>query len=315
MDNPLPEVIAKQYPFSPKTLDLSAGRMSYVDEGQGEAILMLHGNPTWSFFYRNLIKGLSKRYRCIAPDHIGMGLSEKPQTGFSYQLADHIENVVKLVEHLQLERFHLIMHDWGGAIGMGLAQRFPEKVGHLVLMNTAAYLSKDLPWRINLCRMPFIGELYVRGLNGFAGPATWMATAKPLGEDVKAGYLYPYADWKSRIGVARFVQDIPMNAKHPSYATMQSIEQGLPTLQDKAALLLWGIKDFCFHPGFLREWQKRLPKAKTVELTDSGHYLLEDRRETCIMSIETFLTEDNEASQEPVKRPKPPKPKAPKASE
>ncbi len=309
MATELPEVISKLYPFTPKTLEVVGGRMSYVDEGQGEAVLMLHGNPTWSFFYRNLINGLKHRYRCIAPDHIGMGLSDKPGQGFDYRLASHIDNVARLVKEIGLERFHLVVHDWGGAIGMGLAERFPERVGKLVVMNTAAFRATRIPGRIALCRTPLLGELYVRGLNGFAGPATWMATNRPLDLAAKAGYLYPYRDWASRIATHRFVKDIPMKPSHPSYDTLKGIEEGLEALQSKAMLLLWGMKDFCFDVTFLREWQKRFPAAKTVELHDAGHYLLEDRRDTCLINIENFL---DDPEQETVPKKKPAKPKPPK---
>jgi len=289
MNTILPAPVRHLYPFTLRQLPLAAGNLSYVDEGEGEAVLMLHGNPTWSFFYRNLIQGLSRRYRCIAPDHLGMGLSSKPQTGFGYRLAEHIENLVRLVEALQLKKYHLIVHDWGGPIGMGLASRFPRQVGKIVVMNTAAFRSRRIPLRIALCRTPLLGACFVRGLNGFAGPATWMATAKGLSREVKAGYLYPYRDWRSRIATHRFAMDIPMKPGHPSYVTLVEIEQGLHRFQDKPILLLWGMRDFCFNESFLRTWQARFPGAACHELPQAGHYLLEDAPVQTLEAIKRFL--------------------------
>ena len=132
------------YPFKSHSLDLDSYRYHYLDEGQGETLLMLHGNPTWSFYYRNLILDLKKTYRCVVPDHMGMGKSDKPQN-YPYTLSQHIDNLVALVSELSLKDITLVVHDWGGAIGMGFAVRYPEKVKRLILFNTAAFLSKKIP--------------------------------------------------------------------------------------------------------------------------------------------------------------------------
>ena len=153
-----------QYPFKTKKFDIDGNRLSYVDEGEGKVIVMLHGNPTWSFFYRNLIKLLRKRYRVIAPDHMGCGLSDKPQD-YPYRMADHVSNIEKLLDHLQIEKHSLVLHDWGGAIGMGYAANHPERIEALVIMNSGAFRSKRIPWRIAVCRLKFLGPLLVRGLN------------------------------------------------------------------------------------------------------------------------------------------------------
>lgn len=287
----LPEHLKRLYPFSSNWIDTPGGKQHYLDEGQGEVVVMLHGNPTWSFFYRTVIQKLSPNFRCIVPDHIGMGLSDKPQKGFSYQLKDHIENVVRLIEHLKIERFNLIVHDWGGAIGMGLAERFPDRIGKLVVMNTAAFRSQNIPKRIAICKLPLIGEFIVRAFNGFAWPATWMASEQKLSLQVKAGYLFPYSNWKTRIATHRFVKDIPLSSTHPSYETLLKIEEGLSQFQNNPMLLLWGMKDFCFDETFLREWQKRFPKAKTVELANADHYLLEDAPEETCREIQRFFVD------------------------
>jgi haloalkane dehalogenase len=286
----LPAAIRAIYPFAPHGLETSAGRLHYVDEGPRDAdtaVICVHGNPTWSFLYRDVVKSLSDKYRVIAPDHLGCGRSDKPQN-FAYRLSDHIENLAKLVTTLPQKKLHFIVHDWGGAIGSAVAEQFSDKVGKLVVMNTAAF-SGPCPLRIQLCRMPLLGPLLVRGLNGFAGPAAWMAVTQPLPPAVKAGFLWPYRSWSDRVAVLRFVQDIPLSPSHPSAATLAAITAGLEKLRDKPMLLAWGMRDFCFTPFYLAEWRRRFPSAQVYEFPESGHYLLEDSGSELIPEIGKFL--------------------------
>jgi haloalkane dehalogenase len=266
--------------------------MSYVDEGprSDEAVVLLHGNPTWSYYYRDLIRELAAAgMRCVAPDHIGMGLSDKPQD-YPYRLATHIENLAGLIEKLGLRRVHLVMHDWGGAIGFGWAVRQPEKVGRLVILNTAAFPSPNLPLRIRLCRTPVLGEALVRGLNGFAWAATWMAMhRRSLTDEVKRGYLFPYDSWKNRIGVARFVADIPMNARHPSRKTLEEMTGRLTAFRDRKVMIIWGGADFCFTKRFYNRWLEIFPQSQARYLGDAGHYVLEDAGEEIRPMIKAFL--------------------------
>src|SRR4051812_36910934 len=174
---PIPTALAAEYPFTPHAFVTPCGaRLSYVDEGprRDEAVLMLHGNPTWSYYFRHLVRALGPTMRCVAPDHIGMGASEKP-SDYDYSLATRIADIEALVTHLGLRRIHLVVHDWGGAIGFGFAARHPEKIGRLVILNTGAFAMDRIPARIALCKFPGLGPLLVRGANGFAWPATWMA--------------------------------------------------------------------------------------------------------------------------------------------
>lgn len=284
----LPDSIRALYPFQSHWLKTPVGNMHYVDEGSGEAVIMLHGNPTWSFFYRDLIKDLSATHRCIAPDHIGCGLSDKPQK-WSYRLQDHIDHVLALIEKLGLESFSLVVHDWGGAIGMGVAEALPERVKRIVVMNTAAFRSQRIPLRIAACKVFVIGEWLVRGFNAFAWPATWMAASKPLPKDVKAGYLFPYDNWANRIATHRFVADIPLRPSHPSYATLVRIEAGLAQFKDRPMLILWGQKDFCFNDLFLHEWRERFPEARTKLFPEANHYVLEDAGQDARRAIFDFL--------------------------
>ncbi len=267
--------------------------MSYVDEGPraDEAVLLLHGNPTWSFMYRDLIHELTAAgRRCVAPDHIGMGLSDKPRD-YSYRLATHVDNVASLVDRLGLRRVHLVAHDWGGAIGCGWAARQPDRVGRIVLMNTAAFPAPRIPFRIKVCRTPGVGAWLIRGLNAFARAATTMTMhRRDLAADVRRGYLFPYDSWQNRVGVARFVGDIPMRRAHPSRAPLEQIAAALPRFRDRPVLLAWGGADFCFNRWFYNRWLEVFPQAEAHFLPDAGHYVLEDAAEECRELIGGFLT-------------------------
>ena len=287
----LPGWLSALYPFAPRRFRTPGGAtMSYLDEGPrtDEAVLMVHGNPTWSFYYRDVVKTLAPEVRCVVPDHVGMGLSDKPE-GYDYRLETRIADVEALVDSLGLKRIHLIVHDWGGAIGFGFAVRHPEKIGRIVILNTAAFFSPHLPRRIALCRAGFLGKWLVRGLNGFAGPATWMSTVRPLAAEVKRGYLFPYDSWAHRVAVHRFVQDIPMRASHPTRVVLDGIEAGLSLLAERKKTILWGGRDFCFNDHFLAHWTRVCPEAEVHRYDDAGHYVLEDAGEDIRRRIQTAL--------------------------
>lgn len=285
----LPDWIRNQYPFDSQYLKHPNGASQhYIDEGEGKPVLMLHGNPTWSFFYREVIKRLRGRHRCVVPDHLGCGLSDKPQD-WGYRLQGHIDNVARLVDHLKLDRFDLIVHDWGGAIGMGLATSIPERIRRIVILNTAAFRSSRIPFRISMCRAPLIGEWLVRRLNGFAWPATFMTTHHPMENRVKRAYLWPYRNWNDRIAIARFVQDIPLKPSDPSYPTLCSIEEKLSLLGEKPVSIHWGGLDWCFDRGYFEEWKRRFPAAENTLYPKTGHYLLEDSGSAIIPEIQKFL--------------------------
>jgi len=265
-------------------------RYSYLDEGQGPVLLFVHGNPTWSFAWRNLIKGLRERYRCVAVDHIGMGLSDKPQTE-TYRIRQHISNLSHLIETLDLRDVTLIGHDWGGCIGMGAAARHPERMARFVMMNTGAFRSNLIPWRIAACRIPVLGPLAVRGLNLFARAALTMAVCDHarMTPRIQQGYLFPYDSWKNRIAVQRFVEEIPLHPAHPSYQTLIDVENGLSQFQQHPFLFFWGERDWCFTTSFLDEWQRRFPQAETVRYADAGHYVFEDAGERMLPRLYEFL--------------------------
>jgi cis-3-alkyl-4-acyloxetan-2-one decarboxylase len=278
--------LEKSYPFRSHFLQLEKNGLHYVDEGQGRPMLMLHGNPTWSFYYRNLIRTFSTHFRTVVPDHMGCGLSDKPQD-YEYTLENHIQNTYKLIKFLGLEKIVLIVHDWGGAIGLGLVTRYPELFDKIIILNTAAFPDIHIPKRINLLRQKGVGEFLTRRFNLFAWPATFMTTERPLPSAIKKGYLLPYDSWNNRIAVSRFVQDIPMEKDHPTYSTLKSIEEKLKNLPQKK-LILWGGKDFCFNKHFFERWVKIYPDAEAHWYAKAGHYILEDALEDVSKRIWEF---------------------------
>ncbi|WP_419175224.1 alpha/beta fold hydrolase [Desulfosediminicola sp.] len=284
-----------EYNFTSHFANILGNTLHYIDEGQGPVIVMVHGNPTWSYYYRNLISLLSRNYRVIAVDNIGCGLSDKPQD-YDYKLSQHIDNLHTLLNEIDVSSYSLIVHDWGGAIGMGLATRYPERLEKIVVLNTAAFLSTRIPFRISLCKLPVIGPIIVRGFNGFARPATFMAVSKPLAAGIAAAYLAPYNNWNNRVAVSAFVQDIPLSDKHPSYRTLQEIDNNLSTIRDAGIpmLILWGGKDFCFDKVFYDEWLKRFPDAERHYFEDGGHYILEDKLDEIKPILSRFFTKHEE---------------------
>lgn len=281
------------YPFESHWLDLEGVRYHYLDEGPADAppVLMLHGNPTWSFYYRTLIPALSQRYRVIVPDHVGCGLSDKPQH-YPYVLSQHIENLERLIARLELTGMTLVMHDWGGVIGMGYATRYPGNVDRFVVFNTAAFYLPTLPLRIKICRIPLVGELAIQGLNGFARLALRWATSQPeqLSPQIRAGYLAPYHNWRNRVALLRFVQDIPLEKCHRSRGTLAEIEAGLALLTHHPMLIIWGDDDFCFTTrDFLPEWQKRFPHAIVHVVENAGHYVVEDAHQRILPWLQDFI--------------------------
>ncbi|TDJ07890.1 MAG: alpha/beta fold hydrolase [Deltaproteobacteria bacterium] len=278
----------KGYPFKSNFFNTRDGhKLHFVDEGVGKPMLMIHGNPTWSFYYRNFIKEFSKSNRAIALDNIGCGLSDKPQD-YDYCLKNHIDNLCQLVEKMDLFDITLVVHDWGGPIGLGMAVRYPERIKKIVILNTAAFNSKDIPIRIALCKTPIIGDILIRAFNGFAYPATIMAVKKKMAPEIRKGYLLPYKDYKTRVAVNSFVKDIPLTPRHKTYPVMNEIEQGLKKLTCPK-LILWGEKDFCFNMKFFNRFREIFPKAKYVTYPNAGHYVIEDARDETISEIKEFL--------------------------
>jgi len=219
---------------------------------------------------------------------MGCGFSDKPQD-YPYTLKTHIDNLESLLSELDIKRFSLVVHDWGGAIGMGMAVRNPERLESAVILNTAAFRSSKIPLRISVCRLPVLGALLVRGFNGFAKGALTMAVARKMAPEVARGYLEPYDSWANRIAILRFVQDIPLTPQDGSWQTLVEIENGLKQLKNIPMMLLWGGRDFCFTSHFFEEWRKRFPGAEYHFYPEAGHYVLEDSFAAIAPRITSFF--------------------------
>lgn len=292
---PRDEAWGAEYPFTSRWFRLPSARadrvhLHYIDEGPRDApvIVFLHGNPTWSFYWRKLVVALRGRYRCIAIDHLGCGLSDRPQQ-WSYTLERRIADAQALLEELRVTRFSLVVHDWGGAIGMGLATRMPDSVEKIVVTNTAAFRSRDIPPSIACLRIPVFGRVAVLGFNAFAQAATVRAVERRLSPAARAGLLAPYSNAHDRLCTLTFVEDIPMAPSHVSWATLTGIEERLALLKKKPMMILWGDRDFCFTPKFRARWQELFPGAEVHAFADVGHYVNEDAPERVVPLVERFF--------------------------
>jgi cis-3-alkyl-4-acyloxetan-2-one decarboxylase len=283
------------YPFTSHFMKINGLNYHFIDQGSGDPVVMLHGNPTWSFYFRELIKGLSPKFRAIVPDQIGCGLSDKPGIDrYDYRLKSRVDDVENLLDHLGIKQnITLVVHDWGGMIGMAYAVNHPERIRRLVVMNTAAFLlpeGKSLPIRLRLIRniKPF-AALAVLGFNMFAAGALFMASYKGLPGDVKSGLIAPYNKWNNRIATLKFVQDIPVREKDPSYSLAKYVDDNLHRLKHIPMLILWGEHDFVFDMDYLFEWRRRFPEAKVKTFKDAGHYVLEDAADRIVPMVKNFL--------------------------
>lgn len=287
----LPPDVRALYPFEGRYVRLACGhRMHYLDEGAGPPLLMLHGNPTWSFYYRNLVLGLRDHYRCVVPDHIGCGLSDKPQH-WSYSIPAHTDNLCELVTHLDLRDVTLVVHDWGGPIGYLAALRFPERFRRFVVFNTAVFLL-PLPKLLTALRIPLYGPLLIRGFNGLlkAGLRRGIANPARLTRGVRAGYLFPYDSWAHRVAILRFVQEIPLERGHPNRRLMDDLDRQLHVLKERPHLVIWGLQDPVFHAAFLAGWRQRVPSAEVHAFEDASHWVVDEAPERILALMRDFLS-------------------------
>ena len=285
------------YPFTPKTFLQPHGvAQSYLDEGDpgDDPVVMLHGNPSWSYYWRHLVLGLRDGYRCIVPDHVGMGLSDKPDDlAYSYTLRHRIQDLDRLLASLDLgDNITLVVHDWGGMIGFGWALKHAKRVKRLVITNTAAFpmpAEKTLPWQLRLGRDYKLGEWLIRGVNAFAAGAARDGVVRPLAPDVKQALVAPYDSWDARIATSRFVQDIPLKHGDRAWDLVEDTGRHLADFANRPAFIGWGLQDFVFDVHFLKAFEKALPRAEKQIYRDAGHYVLEDKHEVLVPRIRDFL--------------------------
>lgn len=270
--------------------------MHYLEGGRdnSETVVMIHGNPSWSFYYRHLFTVLSEHYHCIVPDHIGMGLSDKPIKGdYEFSLKQRVDDLEVLLSYIGVDKnITLIVHDWGGMIGLAYATRFPDKIKRIVISNTSGFhlpKGRQVPWQLKLCRTPIIGALLIQGLNAFCrGAVIQCVTRQKMSNDIKRSYLAPYDSWANRLSVLRFVEDIPLDESHQTFSNVDEVDKNLKQFSSLPLLICWGLNDFVFDQFYLDEWKQRFPHAEYHEF-DAGHYLLEDAGDEVIPIIKTFL--------------------------
>jgi haloalkane dehalogenase len=290
------------YPFDPQRFAVRPGiTMSFLDEGprDGEVVVMLHGNPSWSYYWRHLVLGLRDRYRCIVPDHVGMGLSDKPDDAadasprYDYTLQSRIDDLDALLKHLVIDGpVTLAVHDWGGMIGFGWALSHVAQVKRMVILNTAAFplpAAKAMPWRLSLGRDSKFGGWLIRRFNLFARGAAWMGTKRGLPADVRDAYSSVYDGWGNAIATLRFMQDIPLREGDAAWPLVAESGRRLHEFADRPAFLGWGLRDFVFDRHFLEGFTAVLPDAQVQAFDDAGHYVLEDKHEVLVPAIRGFL--------------------------
>ena len=276
------------YPFDAHFLELDAGRMHYLDEGQGPSVLLVHGTPTWSFLYRHIVAALRPNFRCIVPDHIGFGLSDKP-SDWTYRPADHARNLRMLIEHLNLQDFTLVVHDLGGPIGLSYAIERPDKVKRLVLFNTFMWSIRDDASKrrpLQLFSTPLGRLLYTR--MNFSPrvilPAAWgdKATLMP---EVHQHYTAVHQRPDERHGMWGFAREMLGSSDW-----FDGLWARRERIKDLPTLMLWGMKDPAFTPSDLARWQALFTNAKTQTFPNVGHFVPDEAGSAAAQAILAFLT-------------------------
>jgi haloalkane dehalogenase len=288
--------LEERYPFEARFVQTPHGRMHYVEAGQGSPVLCLHGNPTWSFLYRRFLSGLSDAARVIAPDLIGFGLSEKLARAEDYSIDGHIDDVTALVEALDLRDLTLVLQDWGGPIGLGVALHAPERVRALVIMNTIGFVPDGAngepgpPLALRLLRLPGLGEQLVQGLGILhrVYVPRGMPRVEERGALARDAYLAVQASWQERAGTLAFPRLIPTRRGDPVVPLLDAEDRFLARFRGPV-LLVWGLRDPVFGPRILEAWRRRFPDAPVLELPEAGHFLQEDAPEAIVARVRRFL--------------------------
>ncbi len=288
----------EEYPFQGRRYVRPDGlSLHYLDEGAGPPVIMVHGNPSWSFLYRRLVAALAPDHRCLVPDHMGMGRSSRPDAAqYGFRLADRVADLAALAERWNLDRpAHLIVHDWGGPIGLGWAVAHPEKVASVLVLNSGTRVPPGyrLPLRLALFKLGRpLGDFLARQHNWFVEGTADFGTVRKMPPAARRGFLAPYLKPEDRLAVARFVEDIPLAPDHPSYAVLADIDRRLDgLLAERPLALAWGLRDFVFNRKVLEDWRRRFPRAPVLALPGAGHYLLEDEPGRLAAWARRFITD------------------------
>jgi haloalkane dehalogenase len=275
------------FPFEPRYADQNGLRMHYVAEGEGDPVLCLHGEPTWSYLYRRMIPGLRRAARVVAPDYFGFGRSDKPTDRDWYSFDRHYGSVLRLVETLGLDRLTVVVQDWGGPIGMRLAVEQPQRVARLVILNTGVgggRAPNDVWLRF---------REVVRAAAGDFQPGRLIRTAcvRGLSDEAVAGYDAPFPTPESKTGPLMFPEQVPTEPEHPNTAPLLSIRDAL-TSWEKPTLVLFGDSDPIFPPVVAERIAELIPGALAAEtIANAGHFVQEDAGEEVAARIVRFLEE------------------------
>lgn len=288
--------LKRLFPYESRFINIAGYQMHYIDEGTGPVVLCLHGNPTWSFYFRHLIEELRHHFRVVAPDQIGMGLSDHP-TDAHFRAVNRIDHLEEFVTKLGLTRYSMVMHDWGGSIGTGLGIRNVAAVERLVYLNTTLTETESLPLLIKASASPFIGKWLTQYTRRFLKFTTNLGVVHKLPRAVKKCYYYPYRTVARRTAIWDFVADIPFDSTHPSYGDMLKLARDIPLLSEVPVKIVWGLRDPCFHREMLTKVSHHLPQADILEIPDASHLVLEDARDIANVAIRVFLLDAGEGKQ------------------
>ena len=280
-----------QFIWQERFYSMPYGRLHYVDEGNGTSLLFLHGNPTWSFMYRRFIQAFSDRHRCIAPDYLGFGLSDKPRT-FHYRPEDHADIISQFIHDKIRDSFTLIVHDWGGPVGLSYAAQHPEKIDGIIIFNSWMWSLASIPRfkLLSALHSGWLGRFLTRRLNLFVKYILPVGFARysRVSPDIRSAYRHPFQDPQSRAGVRAFPE-----ALMGSDAWLRSLWDMRSNLSDIPALILWGMQDRAFRIAQLEKWSQVFDTPVIHRLPDVGHYAPEESGESAIDIMDKFIRRSN----------------------
>lgn len=267
------------YPFDSNysVIDSAGNRVHYVEVGRGETILFLHGFPSWSFMYRDLIKALSPDFQCIALDHLGYGFSDKP-LHYKYNISNHIKNAIKFAENMRFRKFHIVMHDFGVAVGLAMAERWPERISSMVFLNSSCFRYPRFTFSLLLFKLPGL-SVFLSRLTNFLQKIYLHLGSATMSHDIEAGYLRPYRSVLDRVAIGQGLHDIPLFPDHPSLEKYDEIESKAFLLANKKMKFFWSDLDFFHTMTSLKRWAKILPNALLKRYENGNYFLLEDSAE------------------------------------
>lgn len=290
----LPPALAREMPFRRVEAQGAGARLSVVDHGggSGETLLFVHGNPTWSYLWRALVRPAAEAgHRCLAPDLAGFGASEKPRDPAYYSLTRHIENLEAVAKALDVRDATLVLHDWGGPIGMGFAVRNPDRVKRVAVCNTVAFPPRHrrafTAWHRAFASWP--GYRLGVAFDLVRRTAMRYGVRRPLPPEAAAAYAWPMKDKGARIAAGRFVQMVPDGPDHPEAETLRIIEANFHRLKDKPFLVLWADRDPVMPPRYASKWVQAFPQAEVSHVApDAGHFWQEDAPERFLPRLLAF---------------------------